>query len=216
MGEDSESFYMPSPSKRVERREGDKSGRERASGDCPQIGSREGLEHEERAHENEVPGSPLLEVPVPAGEKEGEKGVELHLDMWQAVEGKGGEGEEEPREERGEMIPGEGAREDVHRHGGRPHGEEQEQIVREDQIVREAQERECQDSEEREMFGVGERMRKGVKGIRLEETQGIVNHLVSDPGNRPGVQARVAVVEPREACRMKGERGAQYHRGAGG
>src|SRR3989304_8748594 len=108
MGEDSESFYMPSPSKRVERREGDKSGRERDSGDCPQVGSREGLEHEDRAHENEVPCSPLLEVPVPAGEKEGEKGVELHLDMWQAIEAKGGEGEEEPREERGGGIPGEG------------------------------------------------------------------------------------------------------------
>ena len=113
------------------------------------------------------------------------------------------------------MIPSERAREKIHRHGGRPHGEEQEQIVREDQIVREAEERERQDSEEREMLGVGERMRKGVKGIRLEETQGIVNHLVGDPGHRPRVQARVAVVEPREARGMEGERVAQHHRGDG-
>jgi hypothetical protein len=158
------------------------------------VNVRQRIPGEEDSEQDEVAPMPGVQPPQQEKEEQRQEGSPLELDVWNLREAPGHEREDETGEERGCGIPGHLAGERPRRHRRQEHPQEKKKVVDEQGRCARGEQREAEERRAPQVLGEREGVTRGMKDVRVEEVERVMERLVVVPVKNPGVQLRVPEV----------------------
>jgi hypothetical protein len=133
------------------------------------------------------------------------------LHLAEAHQRMGVEGIGQAGDDAGAPAPGPALDHDRHREPAQREPGQQEDVVDGHRRPAEREERQSHHALHHHVLGEGERPWLGKEDVRVEELTGMDRQLMRHPGEDPGVQGRVGVVEARPRRQPGGERPGVHH-----